>query len=63
MGEIIDITANQPHNVAETMCWQCGSRFISVWPAKTLLKELECGKCHEFGYLFKTGQDLDTRAK
>jgi len=63
MDNIIDITANQPHEVSEVMCWKCGKRWISVRPVGTLLKDLECPQCHAQGGAFKTGQDLDAKAK
>lgn len=59
MGDIVDICANQPHEVSEVMCWHCGARWISVCPIGTLLKALECPQCHKKGGAFKTGQDLD----
>lgn len=47
-----------PHYVAEAMCWKCGKRWIAVYPTGTLLKELECPGCGNVGYAFHTGQDI-----
>jgi hypothetical protein len=54
----VDPEANLPHEVCELMCWNCGSRFISVFPEKTPLKQLECGNCHAVGFMVKTGQTV-----
>jgi hypothetical protein len=55
---VIDFEANLPHEVCECMCWNCGSRFICVFPEETSLKQLECGNCHATGFMFKTGQTV-----
>lgn len=62
MNNIIDISANQPHEVSEIMCWCCGKRWISVCPVGTLLKDLECPQCRNIGGAFKTGQELDAKS-
>lgn len=49
---------NDPHTVAEAMCWKCGKRWVAVFHSETLLKELECPGCGEVGYAFLTGQDV-----
>lgn len=46
-----------PHEVCEVICLKCLKRWISVYPEKTPLKELEC-PCGEVGYVIKTGQTL-----
>ena len=48
-----------PHFVAETMCWKCGHRWIATFPVNTLLKQLQCPSCQEHGHVFMTNQDLD----
>lgn len=58
MGEIIDISANEPHEIAELMCLNCHRRWIGVYPQKTLLKDIQC-KCGAIGCVFKTGQTLE----
>ena len=49
---------NQPHEVSELICLKCLHRWIGVYPAKTLLKELEC-RCGAVGYVIKTGQTIE----
>lgn len=58
MGTISDIESNLPHEVAELICLKCLSRWIGVYPDKTLLKDLEC-KCGAVGYVIKTGQTIE----
>ena len=58
-SNIIDITENQPHIVAECICINCKARFIDVRPEGTWLKDLECPYCGETGYIIQTGQPLD----
>ena len=57
-----DETAEDPHYVAETMCWKCGKRWIAAFPCDTLLKDLECPGCGEVGHAFITGQDVEKDA-
>ena len=45
------------HEVSELICLKCLSRWIGVYPAETLLKDIEC-KCGSVGYVIKTGQTL-----
>ena len=47
-----------PHTVSEVICVKCGARWISVRPAKTLLKTIECPNCGP-GYVIETGQELE----
>ncbi|WP_158285472.1 hypothetical protein [Azospirillum sp. TSA6c] len=56
MGDVIDMEAHQPHETAELMCVDCRRRWQGVWPAATLLKELECPYCETVGNVIKTGQ-------
>ena len=56
--QVIDIVANEPHQVCEVICLRCLKRWIAVYPEKTLLKELECS-CGEVGYVIKTGQEME----
>lgn len=57
--KIVDIQEHMPHRVSEVMCAKCLSRWISVRPAITLLKQLECPKCGSQGYAFETGEVMD----
>lgn len=57
-----DVPEEDPHYVAETMCWKCGKRWIAAFPCDTLLKELECPGCGEVGHAFITGQDVEKDA-
>jgi len=58
MADIIDISANEPHEIAELICILCHKRWIGVYPQKTLLKDIEC-KCGAVGCVIKTGQTLE----
>ena len=42
MTKVISIDANLPHEISEVICLKCLSRWIAVFPEKTLLKDLEC---------------------
>lgn len=53
---LVDITAKSPHNVGEVICVKCHHRWVAVWPVGTYLKQLECGGCHEQGYVICTGE-------
>lgn len=55
---IIDLTNFEEHKIQEVICVKCGQRWLAVFPQKTLLKDIECPKCHEQGYVIGTGQDL-----
>ena len=57
MGKVLDYEANMEHEVSELICLKCLSRWIGVYPRKTLLKDIEC-KCGAIGYVIKTGQDI-----
>lgn len=57
------IEDNLPHEISELICLKCLNRWIGVYPEEVLLKELQCPKCEEIGYVIKTGQtlsDVDT---
>ena len=56
---ITDINANRPHKVSEVICVNCCKRWIAVRPTRTLLKDLECPKCHEQGNVIETGEILE----
>lgn len=58
-NKIVPIEKNLPHEVSEVICLKCYYRFMSVIPSGTLLKNIECGRCNQKGYVIKTGQDLD----
>lgn len=49
----------EAHYVHEAMCVKCLHRWVEVRPAKTLLRELECPKCGEIGYVINTGEILN----
>jgi hypothetical protein len=57
MGNITDIQAKMPHEVAELICLKCLHRWIGVYPESVPLKEIEC-TCGYKGYVIKTGQTL-----
>lgn len=57
--KIDDIQKYMEHSVGEMMCWNCGHRWIAVYPSSTLLKELECPNCNKQGYAFATGQVIE----
>ena len=57
---IKDINDNQPHKVSEVICINCKYRWLAVRPATTLLKNLECPRCHIQGYVIETGETVDT---
>lgn len=52
--------ANQPHEVCELICIQCGHRYVGMYPESTLLKNLECPVCSKVGWIIKTGQTIDS---
>lgn len=47
------------HLVSEVICLKCLRRWVAVRPLQTPLKELECPKCHERGFVIETGEFLD----
>ena len=59
MAEIFDIEEAMPHEVAELICVNCMKRWIGVYPADTLLKDIECKNCCMRGAVIKTGQTLE----
>lgn len=63
MGKVINmqdkLDEKLPHEVSEVICVKCATRWISVRPVGTLLKDLECITCREAGAVIETGQDLD----
>lgn len=56
---IKDINDNQPHKVSEVICINCKYRWLAVRPTITLLKDLECPRCHIRGYVIETGEIVD----
>lgn len=52
------IDEKAPHCVSEVICIDCCYRWIAVFPEDTPLRLLECGRCHQQGFVIKTGQDL-----
>jgi len=53
---ITSIDALKPHRLGEVICIKCHYRWFAVWPDGVWLKELECGGCHEIGYVIETGE-------
>ena len=56
--KIVQLDEYRPHKVSEVICVRCGKRWISVRPAGTLLKEIECPECGE-GFVIETGEELE----
>ena len=56
LSKVIDFDENQKHCYAEVICINCKHRWMAVYPQYTLLKSLECPKCHKQGYVIKTGE-------
>ena len=56
--KIVQLDEYIPHKVSEVICVRCGKRWISVRPAGTLLKEIECPECGE-GFVIETGEELE----
>ena len=55
-SKIVNINENIPHKVSEVICINCKYRWIAVRPTDTLLKDLECPKCKQQGYIIETGE-------
>ena len=55
----ISIEENMPHTVSEVICINCKYRWIAVRPTDTLLKDLECPKCRQQGYVIETGEQIE----
>lgn len=53
---VISIDEHTPHEVREVICINCKYRWIAVRPVGTLLKDLECPKCRQQGYVIETGE-------
>lgn len=51
------------HYVHESICVNCGYRFIHVRPTSVLLKDCECAECKQTGFIIKTGQEIDDMSK
>ena len=58
-GNVVDIEEYMPHMLSEVICVKCCKRWISVRPAGTLLKDLECPQCGCSGNVIETGENLD----
>ena len=56
--KVIDIIEYKPHAVSELICLACQERWIGVYPANALLKDMVC-KCGVKGLIIKTGQPLE----
>ena len=48
---------SEGYEVSELICLKCLKRWIGVYPADVLLKDVEC-KCGAVGFVVKTGQTL-----
>lgn len=57
--KVVDIAKNQPHITMAIIGLCCCHRWIAVFPAKTLLEDLECPGCGDHGYAIGTGQILE----
>ena len=58
MGDVIDISSNDPHYKAFALCIQCSSRWIAIVHFKTSIFNLECPQCGEqdsFGSIIPEG--------
>lgn len=55
----INIEENMPHKVSEVICIDCKYRWLAVRPTITLLKDLECPKCHRQGFVIETGEVIN----
>lgn len=58
LKNIVDMDEYRSHVVSEVICVKCCHRWISVRPAITPLKDLECPNCG-IGAVIETGQILD----
>lgn len=54
--KVIHIEETYDHIISELICINCKERFLDIRPLKIWLKDLECPKCHEIGYLIETGE-------
>lgn len=59
MSEIRNIEERMLHKVSEVICVSCKHRWIAVRPTVTMLKHLECPKCHRQGFVIETGELID----
>ena len=59
MGDLVEITDFKEHDVSEVICLKCYKRWIDVRPSTVWLKDLQCPKCKETGYVINTGQILE----
>lgn len=58
MGKIIDININKEHIVSEVICVNCKQRFLDIRLKEIWLKDLQCPKCNQTGYIIETGQKI-----
>ncbi len=59
MGEVVDINANQPHEVFEAICLHCVNRWYACVPLSAdPMKDWECHHCGKIGGIIRTGQPL-----
>lgn len=59
MEKIVDINEYKPHRVSEVICINCKHRWIAVRLSTYKLKNLECIRCHQRGYVIETGEIFD----
>lgn len=59
MTKIHSIEEQMRHKVSEVICVNCKHRWIAVRPTVTMLKNLECPKCHRQGFVIETGEIID----
>lgn len=55
----VDINENVPHKVSEVVCLNCLHRWLAVRAIKVQLKDLQCPKCGQQGYVIETGEEID----
>ena len=54
--KVISIEEAYDHIMSELICLNCKERFLDIRPINIWLKDLECPKCDERGYLIETGE-------
>lgn len=57
--KVIRFEERLPHSISEVICIKCFARWIAVRPTTTLLKELQCPRCKEVGYVINTGEEIN----
>ena len=55
---VTNIDEYLPHKISEVICINCKYRWIAIRGESVLLKNLECPKCNQAGFVINTGEDL-----